>query len=180
MNIFYLDSDPQRAATYMVDKHIVKMILESAQLLSTAHRYLDGRLEIVKSKTGRNQKVWTLDDSRYILYKATHVNHPSNVWIRESVENYNWLVEHLYALIDEYDYRYAKKQNFAVIRQMMHLLQPPPFNLKNYHGTPAACAMPDEYKISDDPVQNYRQYYRIGKADLHKWTKRQPPEWIHA
>lgn len=188
MNIFYLSDDPRQAAQWMVDKHVVKMITESAQLLSTAHRVLDGRMEVIVPEYDpykpdaprRARKFWELADSRYILYKATHVNHPSNVWIRQSVENYCWLVDHLYSLIDEYDYRYGKKDKFMVVRQMMHLLQPPPFNLKEYDRTPIICAMDDEYIISDDPVMNYQNYYRVAKTRMHKWTKREIPEWINA
>ena len=74
------------------DKHCIKMILEYAQLLSTAHRVLDGvELEGI-SASGRKRKFWTLGDSRdYTLYKATHINHPSAIWVRKSYENYEWL-----------------------------------------------------------------------------------------
>ena len=79
MNIFYISEDPVQAAQWMVDKHVVKMILESAQLLSTAHRLLDGREIEGKTKTGRKARRWILDDSREpIVYQATHINHPSD------------------------------------------------------------------------------------------------------
>jgi hypothetical protein len=81
MNIFFLSEDPYEAARMQVDKHVVKMILESAQLLSTAHRILDGD----------DQGVLPDFETR-LFYRATHKNHPSAKWIRESVENYNWLV----------------------------------------------------------------------------------------
>ena len=90
MNIFFLSENPVQAAEWMVDKHVVKMILESAQLLSTAHRIIDGRETQGKSATGRNVKRWILNDAREpVLYSATHINHPSAVWCRQSVENYN-------------------------------------------------------------------------------------------
>ena len=89
MNIFYISEDPVQAAQWMVDKHVVKMILESAQLLSTAHRYLDGVEIVGKTKTGRNAKRWKLSDAREdVLYSGTHIKHPSAAWCRESVENY--------------------------------------------------------------------------------------------
>lgn len=162
----------------MVDKHVVKMILESAQLLCTAHRILDGRMIAAKSKTGRNVKRFVLDDQRdVVLYVATHVNHPSAVWARQSVENYNWLYEHFYALGQEYTYRYNKKHK-CFDGDMSYMLQSPPHNLREYDMTPMPSAMSDEYKISDDPITNYRNYYKVGKARMHAWKNRNPPEWI--
>jgi hypothetical protein len=177
MNIFYIDHDPIKAAQGMVDKHVVKMILESAQLLSTAHRLLDGTQVEGTSKTGRKAKRWILHDGRQdVLYLATHIHHPSAVWCRQSVENYSWLVEHFFALMHEYTHRYTKKH--ACFGDLSFMLQSPPHKLKDYDWTNMPCAMADEYKISDDPLTNYRNYYKIGKATMHKWTNRQPPEWI--
>jgi hypothetical protein len=186
MNIFYVHTDPVIAAQSLVDKHCIKMILESAQLLSTAHRVMDGQKEIITPEFDpyrpdalrRKKTFYTLpDDREYALYLATHVNHPSAIWCRESVENYLWLVEHFHALLDEYTYRYGKKHKCY---NLLLILQSPPFNLKEYDMTPMPCAMDDEYKISDDPVVNYRNYYNKGKASLHKWTKRDAPDWIIA
>lgn len=166
MNIFFLDSNPVKAAEYMVDKHVVKMILESAQLLSTAHRVLDGT---------KKEKLYIIDDDRNEhIYKATHVNHPCSIWLRESIENYNWLVDHYYALMQEYSYRYGKKHK---CNEIARFIETPPFNLKNWSRTPVKLAMPDEYKV-DDPVESYRNYYRGAKQDLFKWTKRERPEWL--
>lgn len=178
MNIFYIDHDPVQAAQWMVDKHVVKMILESAQLLSTAHRLHDGREVEGKSKTGRKARRWILDDSRDpVVYQATHINHPSAVWCRESVENYNWLVDHFFALMAEYTYRYDKQHK--CYGELSYMLQSPPKNLQKYDFTPMPSAMDDQYKISDDPLTNYRNYYIMGKTRMHKWTNRQPPEWIN-
>lgn len=184
MNIFYLDHDPVQAARWMVDKHVVKMILESAQLLSTAHRVLDGMEQVrqrlvpgtLENPKYRKHKVWILPDSREeIMYQATHVNHPSAVWCRQSVENYTWLSDHLYALLDEYTYRYEKRHKCT---DLAYSLQSPPKNLEAWDWTPMPSAMADEYKISDDPLTNYKNYYKIGKSNMHKWTKREKPEWI--
>ena len=178
MNIFYIDRDPVQAAEWMVDKHVVKMILESAQLLSTAHRILDGRQVVGQSKSGRAAKRWILDDARDpILYQATHINHPSAVWTRKSLENYDWLVEHFFALMDEYTHRYRKQH--ACHGELSYMLQSPPKNLEAYDWTEMPSAMADEYKVSDDPLTNYKNYYKLGKAGMHKWTNRQPPEWIN-
>ncbi len=161
----------------MVDRHVVKMILESAQLLSTAHRLIDGREVAGKSKTGRNVKRWVLDDAREgILYKATHVNHPSAVWCRNSIENYNWLVEHFFALCNEYTYRYGKTHKCS--GELGYMLQSPPKNLTNYDMTTMPSAMAKEYVISEDPIINYRNYYKNGKKAFHSWKNRLPPEWI--
>jgi hypothetical protein len=175
MNIFYLDKDPVQAAQWMVDKHVVKMILESAQLLSTAHRVLDG-VEYVDASSGRRIKRWMLSDSREpVMYKATHINHPSAVWSRQAVENYLWLVDHFFALINEYNYRYSKVHKCA---EMGYWLQSPPLELKEWDATPMLCAMDQKYIVSQDPVENYRNYYRQGKVNLHKWTGREPPPWL--
>lgn len=175
MNIFYVDRDPIQAAQWMVDKHVVKMILESAQLLSTAHRVIDGQ-QYVDATSGRRIKRWELPDSREpVMYKATHINHPSAVWCRTSVENYLWLVDHYFALLNEYTYRYGKVHKCS---ELGYTLQSPPLGLKEWDATPMICAMDQKYIVSQDPVENYRNYYRQGKAALHKWTGREPPPWL--
>lgn len=180
MNIFYLDESPRQCAEWMVDKHVVKMILETAQLLSTAHRVLDGlqiQLELEKDGKVRKKKLWVLDDSRNdILYAATHINHPSAIWCRQSVENYNWLVDHLFALGDEYTYRYGKKH--LTIQKLGYMIQSPPYNLKDWDWTPMPSCMDKQYIISDDPIVNYRNYYKHGKSRMHAWKKREMPEWM--
>lgn len=167
-----------QAAIWMVDRHVVKMILESAQLLSTAHRILDGEETNELSATGRKVKRYKLYDSReYVLYSATHANHPSAVWARTSVENYNWLVDHMFALMSEYTHRYNKQHK--CYGDLSYMLQSPPKNLENYDMTIMPSAMADEYIISDDPIVNYRNYYSKGKTHLHKWTNRDKPDWMN-
>lgn len=109
------------------------------------------------------------------MYLATHANHPSAIWIRERVENYLWLVDHFFALMDEYTFRYEKVH---ATKKLGYCLQSPPFNLKEYDFTPPPSAMDSKYIISNDPVINYRNYYINGKSHLHKWTKREQPEWM--
>jgi hypothetical protein len=182
MNIFYLSKDPKQCAEWMVDKHTIKMILESAQLLSTAHRLLDGKMtEIFTERAGKSykKKVWVLPDRREsILYSATHINHPSAIWARQSVENYNWLVDHMFALGDEYTYRYGKKHK--TIENLGYTIQSPPFNLKEWDETLMPSCMADQYIVSEDPIVNYQNYYKKGKAHLHRYTKRNPPDWLFA
>jgi hypothetical protein len=164
----------------MVDKHVVKMIVETAQLLSTAHRVMDGlevQLEMEKDGKRRKKRVWIIDDYRNdIFYSATHVNHPSAVWVRESVENYNWLVDHLFALGSEYSFRYGRKH--ATIEKLGYEIQSPPHGLRDWDWTQPPCAMDSKYIISDDYITNYRNYYKVGKSSFHKWKNREAPSWI--
>lgn len=205
MNIFYLHEDPKQCAEWMVDKHVVKMILETAQLLSTAHRILDGRIifkqvkapiykkdpenpkkkyidpetkkKVIIGYKDKLKKHWQLYDGREnILYKASHINHPSSIWTRQSVENYNWLVDHLFALGDEYTHRYGKKH--ITIQKLGLTIQSPPGNLRAWDWTEMPSCMDKEYVISEDPITNYRNYYKFGKERMHKWKNRQPPEWL--
>ena len=159
------------------------MITETGQILSTVHRLLDGHemsVDLIRKKDGKHVKknVWILTDERNdLLYAVTHPNHPSTIWARQSVENYNWLVEHLHALGSEYTYRYGRTH--ATIEKLGYIIQSPPFNLKEWDWTTPACAMKPEYIISDDPIVNYRNYYREGKKHIHKWKNRDMPEWIN-
>lgn len=145
------------------------MVLETAQLLSTAHRVLDGT---------KVDKKWILNDDReQWLYKATHINHPCAVWTRTSVENYNWLYDHLCALDDSYYHRYNKRHK--VFRTPLAWnLGSPPFSLKEWNWTLPPSCMPEEYIIGNNPVMNYRNYYKNAKKHLHKWTNCDPPPWI--
>lgn len=176
MNIFYVERDPHEAAKALVDKHVVKMILESAQLLSTAHRVIDG-IEYIDSSSGRKIKRWKLpDDREQILYKATHVNHPSAVWCRQSVPNYLWLFEHLMGLCEEYTYRYNKQHK--CYGMLTATLGSPPYNLKSQEFTEPPPAMPVEHIVENNSLQSYRNYYSKGKEALHNWKRRDPPDWI--
>lgn len=173
MNIFYFDSDPRECAHQHCDKHCVKMILEYAQLLSTAHRVLDGVESIQKSPSGRNQKVWTLADEQLenALYKATHVNHPSARWVRESNENYSWLVHLFWYLLNEYTERYGKIHK---CESMVEHLSYGPCNIPVGSFTPPWRAMPDEFKVSkigNDKYceQSYHAYFNNTKQHIAKW-----------
>jgi hypothetical protein len=164
MNIFFLSEDAFEAAKMQVDKHVVKMIVETAQLLSTAHRVLDG------DENG------VLPDPRQdvLFYKITHKNHPSAIWTRTSLENYNWLVDHFAALLSEYTYRYNKQH---ACTKLLYDIQSPPLKLKDWDWTEPPCCMPDDCKIGSY-VENYREYYRKYKSHIHKWTNREEPIWI--
>lgn len=180
MNIFWLDKDPVENAKMHHDKHVVKMILEYAQLLSTAHRIIDGNECTTLSKSGRKKKVWQLNDSRdSILYAATHINHPSAVWARDNYFNYKRLYALFVATCDEYTYRYGKVH--MTDAKLRDILATPP-NFVDDHQTRVLTdptpAMPDECKIAGDVVGSYRKYYIDKKVDMAKWTNREPPEWF--
>jgi hypothetical protein len=174
MNIFFLDSDPVACAQAHYDKHVVKMILEYAQLLSTAHRMTDGDEWTDKTKSGSKIKRWSLPDSReQILYKATHRNHPSAVWVRESRSNYLWLVDLFENLLSEYTHRYGKQHKTG---ELLETLKNPPENLEDVGYTRVAQAMPDECKRSK-AVDAYRNYYLTNKRELFSYTNRITPRW---
>ena len=176
MNIFYLHNDPSTCAKLHVDKHCVKMILEYAQLLSTAHRVLDGTQSVRQSKTGRSQKFWKLEDSRdTILYSATHINHPSAIWVRHSVENYVWLYRMFIALMDEYTYRYGK---IHACSKLIEPLSYRPKNLQRGIFTEPTPAMPDQYKVAGDSITSYKNYYLGDKTRMFSWKNRETPSWV--
>jgi len=151
------------------------MILEYAQLLSTAHRIIDGVEGIRLSESGRRLKTWVLPDDREdILYKATHVNHPSAIWARASRVNYEYLFELFSALCDEYTYRYGKVHKS---RDLIDYLAYKPDNLVNGPWTEPTQAMPDQYK-SDSSMSAYRAYYVGEKSALFSWKNRPVPEWV--
>ena len=179
MNIFYLDKDPIICAEMHVDKHCVKMILEYAQLLSTAHRVLDGTILDGYSKTGRKQKRYVLSDDRdSTLYIATHINHPSAIWVRHSAMNYYWLYTLLSALCKEYTYRYGRVHKCESIG-LVNRLQSTPTNINGTKDfTEPTPAMPEDYKVSGDSITSYKNYYLGDKTRMFSWKNRPTPSWI--
>ena len=181
MNIFYLDNDTKVCAEMHNDKHCVKMILEYAQLLSTAHRVLDGTLLVGISDKGRKSTSWILPDNRNeILYKATHLNHPSAVWVRQSPDNYIWLSNMLIALCEEYTHRYGKIHKVERDGLCFVLLKNVPANIGNKGWSEPTPAMPEDVKIAGDSIKSYRNYYIKNKSHLANWKKRTTPGWYDA
>ena len=179
MNIFYLNNDPKVCAEMHVDKHCVKMILEYAQLLSTAHRVLDGHESITLSASGRKKKTWSLDDNRNnVLYSATHINHPSAIWVRQSEQNYRWLFTLFCELMEEYTYRYGKIH--ACDRLTTTLARPPKNIDMDKKFTEPTPAMPDHYKVAGDSIQSYKNYYLGDKQRMFSWKNRPTPQFIGA
>jgi hypothetical protein len=176
MNIFYLDHDVKTCAEMHVDKHCVKMILEYAQLLSTAHRVLDGTQSLCLSKTGRKQTRYVLSDEREpILYTATHINHPSAIWVRQSDANYTWLFNMFVALMEEYTYRYGK---IHACDRLVDSLSDKPKNIKQGLFTQPTPAMPDEYKVAGDAITSYHNYYIGDKSRMFSWKNRETPAFV--
>lgn len=165
MNIFYLHTEPKVCAAMHCDKHVVKMILEYAQLLSTAHHVID--------------EVPSIE-----CYKATHVNHPSAVWVRESANNYYWLQALLERLCTQYTERYGKvhkTQRMGIVDALRRKPEGLEFTLE---VTPPPQCMPDEYKCNPntashaDTVFAYRTYYQADKAYFAKWKSSPIPSWF--
>ena len=155
------------------------MILEYAQLLSTAHRILDGTISTGLTKTGRKKTVYALADQRdSILYSATHVNHPSATWVRQSDRNYVWLQNLLESLCLEYTYRYGKIHKVQS-SGLTGALQKLPTNIPQKPFTEPTPAMPDDVKIVGNSLASYRNYYIKNKTHLANWKKRPIPEWYH-
>lgn len=153
MNIFYLHDNPRTASIYHCDKHIVKMPLETAQMLCTSH-WLSG------------------NDAPY---KLTHKNHPCNLWLMESLANYDWLTKLGKELCKEYTFRYGKIHGCERIIDWAIANKP---KLPDTQMTEPALAMPDDCKVGD-AVNSYRMYYAVHKQHLHQWSKRNKPDWVN-
>lgn len=152
MNIFLLDRDIEACAKAHNDKHVVKQTLEYAQLLSTAHHLCGGHTDV---------------------YKPTHKNHPSSLWVREGIENYKFLYTLFCALSHEYTHRYGKVHKSY--ETLSDKLSDVPSGIPEGQ-TEIKPVMPEEYVLTC-PVDSYRMYYIHDKRDLAKWTNRQQPEW---
>jgi hypothetical protein len=177
MNVFYLSYDPRTCATEHCDKHVVKMIVEYAQLLSTAHRVLDGIPYTQKSPKGVTVKRFRLDFPREdVLYKACHINHPSAVWVRQSSSHYKWLFELFQHCCVEYTRRYGK---FHKTESLISYLWRAPASSMDKGWVDPPPAMPDKYKVIEDSIQSYRNYYIGDKVAFATWkSPATPPLWF--
>ena len=182
MNIFYLHPEPRVCAEMHNDKHCIKMILEYAQLLSTAHRVLDGTPTIDRGgAAGRQRTTYILPDSRdAMLYRATHINHPSAIWVRVRESHYRWLFGLWIELMEEYTYRYGKNH---ACEKLIGYLNAPPKNIEFGGGFDGPTpAMPDDVKVAGDSMKSYRNYYISNKQHLASWqgkiNSRSVPKWF--
>jgi hypothetical protein len=152
MNIFVVDLNPEVAARMLCDKHVVKMIVETAQILCTVSHNLG---------------------DKNVKYKPTHSKHPCTIWASETNDNYMWLASHGMALCKEYTLRYGKvhKSQEVILKCLTSAVKPKAIGLTNF-----AQAMPEQYR-NNDVVSAYRNYY-IGEKKFAKWNKnRSAPEW---
>jgi hypothetical protein len=154
MNIFVLDTNPKKCAEYHCDKHVVKMILETAQLLCGVHHM-------------------TTSNTDQIPYKLSHKNHPCAIWARESLTNYLYLCELGLELCREYTYRYGKRHKSQDVIEWC-LTNKAQICYKGLTSQPKA--MPDECKV-DSVVESYRNYYMTSKREIASWKNREIPEW---
>jgi len=180
MNIFFLHRDPEQAAKEHVDKHVVKMIVEYAQLLSTAHRMLDGIEYTDYSKNGRKIKRYRLENpnKEKVIYKACHYNHPSAVWVRENRLHYQWLYRLFKKLGHEYTHRYGKVHSTNLL--LNQLLEDSPTNIPviDWKDPPPAMKHYPDCIVPGDSLQSYKNYYIVAKAYFAKWSKRETPKWF--
>ncbi|MDW3094228.1 MAG: pyrimidine dimer DNA glycosylase/endonuclease V [Gammaproteobacteria bacterium] len=153
MNIFVLDTNINKCAKYHCDQHVIKMILESVQIMCTA----------------LNKKGFTTP------YKSTHVKHPCVLWVEESYDNFLWLSKLAVSLNEEYKFRYKKTKNHSSIEVLNKI------KLNKFESiglTEFAQAMPEQFKVQGDAVSAYRNFYLGEKMKFAKWTRRKPPFWV--
>ena len=184
MNLFYLDENLDKCAEYHVDKHIVKMPLEAAQLLCTAI-WVDSVLGFIPRALNKEEtrelnsrkseiKHLPLEERPLTPYLPMMYNHPCTIWTRSSLDNFEWVHCYANALNDEYFYRYGK-QHKSVVEVINRL--PEPKNMPRLGMTEFLLAMPDELKMEGNPIQSYRDYYHLDKATFASWKYRDKPHW---
>ena len=156
MNIFVLDRNPGRAARMLCDKHVSKMILETAQMLSTV--------------------AVSLGYEHDCLYKPVHAKHPCTLWAGRSHSNWLWLCKHGLAMAEEFEYRYKNRHKSSEVIEFIYTNNMGPKAKWFGYVTTFAQAMPDQYKHKD-AVKAYRAYYIGEKKRFAKWTNRTPPKW---
>ena len=171
MNIFVLSRNVRSCAAMHCDQHVVKIALETAQLLSTSLYLVDG-------------ETWEKLHSAGRAYKPSHMQHPCALWTRASINNYLWLCRLGIELCEEYTYRFGERRggekgprchkSAAVIRV---LREHAPMLPKLRHVTPFAIVVPDDCQVGD-AVLCYREYYLRHKSAFARWTKRAPPAWF--
>lgn len=204
MNIFVLHRNPAVAASMHCDTHVVKMILETAQLLSSALHYHKEVFcsEALEKETGsttrwfrrslaqmQGERSYLFEEEIAPLYSPTHENHPCAVWVREARGNYVWTWQLLKALISEYQKRYGNRQGKThKTARLLAGLERPPFKLLRQNldaESPTPAMTPFPLVVSEgilarytDPVEAYRAYYREEKAGIAEWKFTDRPEWM--
>lgn len=152
MNIFFLDDDVEKSASYHVDKHCPKLVVEAAQMMATAY------------------------PKGVAPYKATHINHPMSQWVRKSKSNFLYALNYCKALCSEYTFRYDKRHKSENVADW-YLNNLPDFQLFDLTDPPR-CFGEYVIPITDNVVEDYRNYYKVAKRHLFKWKNREQPQWI--
>lgn len=193
MNIFVLHPNPKKAARYHADKHVVKMLLESVQMLYSAHWVLTYPFLLLKKgpfavsmyqKGLPSPPAFSVFEAPKQLknpsqrgYRPVHIHHPCTKWVRNSLANYMWLCELALALANEFKYRFGSTHSCEA--HVKWLMEHPPA-LDTIPLTQFAEAMPDQYKRGD-PIKSYRAFYRGEKTEkgiTNRYTKRHKPHWL--
>jgi len=184
MNIFVLDESPQKAAEYHCNKHVVKMILESSQMLCAAHWYSllnENNKQMSDFKGPRKAKEWLLQNAnpaKIPPYTFTHVRHPCTTWTAETMGNYSWHMDLMWFLLEEYKSRYKRDHKCLEVWKWLKANSPTHIN-QSSHMTVHPQAMPVECKVPGDPVQAYRNYYSQHKRRFAKWEPlSKTPHWF--
>ena len=178
MNIFYLHTDPVQCAKWHCDQHVTKMILEYAQMLSTAHRVCDGEEVQMLSNSGKRMVIQfkLIDGRESHLYKCAHMNHPSNIWVRMSTRHYKWLYQLWLCLCQEFFSRYGK--DHSTYKKLRLHLSNIPDNIDDLGFKAPPQCMPDECKIEGNTIQAYRNFYKAHKREFATWKTEIPP-WFN-
>jgi len=189
MNIFALHPHPRKAARWHVNQHVVKMLLETCQLLYTAHWILfypdlaEYTSAIKFSKAQKQEEVpeymWSAPvcvSTQEPTYRPCHPHHPCAVWTRQCSGNYLWLAQLGLELAKEFRHRFGSEHACEV--HIQWLADNLPLSIPMAPRKGFAIAMDESYRISKDPIRCYRNYYRMGKVTLHKYTKRHSPHWL--
>jgi len=181
MNVFFLDEDPDRAGMMQCDKHVVKMNCEYAQMMSTAHRVIDGKKWTDRTANGRKISRWWLENELFDknLYKASHINHPSNIWLRKNPANYQWLYRMWVSTLREYERRYERTHES---KKLISLLGNVPEGLANkpyqFSQPPPAMKEYPQCIVPGDAVTSYRNYYWEAKRSFATWKTGKPAWWV--
>ena len=166
MNLFILSLSFKECAESMFDKHVSKILLEAVQMLCTAMQIVDPDNEI---------------KNVIKLYKICHINHPTTIWIRSSLENYIWTLDLVDAMHEEWKYRYDhppdKIHKSYIVAKHLRTFAQSDDKFQHVGLLPFALAMPIECK-SNDPIESYRKYYQTPeKQKIASWKKRNKPDW---
>jgi len=182
MNIFVLDESPKKSAEYHCDKHVVKMILESGQMMCTAHwlhllkNYYDG--DISDFKRVKDIQSWLFENTHPLEqppWKISHMRHPCTLWTNESYSNYMCHWELAIELCSEYTKRDHKVHKSEAVIDWLG--KNTPRLMQDKGMTPHPICMKEEYKINNDVVKSYRNYYIMDKVRFAKWKTIEPPWW---